>query len=108
MPAVSTSIASNSFDLSATPVPNQPGIFFYGPNQVLLPFGDGFRCVGGTLVRLNPPAAAAGKTANRSVDLNLQGFMPGMSPNFQYWYRDPAAGGTGFNLSGCIQVTFTP
>ena len=31
-------------------VPNQFGIFYYGPNQIQVPFGDGFRCVGAGLL----------------------------------------------------------
>lgn len=27
---------------------------------------------------------------------------------FQYWYRNPTAGGAGFNLSDGIRVTFCP
>ena len=38
------------------PAPNTPGIFFFGPTQIQVAFGDGFRCVGWH----DPPRSAAG------------------------------------------------
>ena len=32
----------------------------------------------------------------------------GSTWNFQFWYRDPAGGGAGFNLSDGLQLTFCP
>lgn len=47
----------------------------------------------------------------RHVDLN-QGlgnlFDPGTTWEFQYWYRDPVAGGAGFNLSDAVSIDFLP
>ena len=34
--------------------------------------------------------------------------VPGASLNFQAWFRDPAAGMSGFNLSDAIEITFQP
>lgn len=106
--AGSTSLADDDFALSSQPVPNQQGLFFHGPNQTQLPFGDGFRCVGGAIARLNPPSPASGNVATRVVDLAQQGFAPGQTRHFQHWYRDPAAGLSGYNLSDAVSVTFTP
>jgi hypothetical protein len=33
---------------------------------------------------------------------------PGSTWNFQLWYRDPAGGGSGFNLSDALSAPFTP
>jgi hypothetical protein len=34
-------VAANTFELGASNLPaGQPGIFFYGPNQIEIPFGD--------------------------------------------------------------------
>ena len=33
---------------------------------------------------------------------------PGTTWNFQAWFRDPAAGGSGFNLSNGLELTFLP
>jgi hypothetical protein len=32
--------------------------------------------------------------------------QPGSAWNVQFWYRNPAAGGTGFNLSDALHVDF--
>lgn len=29
-----------------------------------------------------------------------------MTRHFQFWYRDPLAGGAGFNLSSALSITF--
>ncbi len=103
----STSIAVNNFELVAQPVPDTPFLFFYGPLQISLPFGDGIRCVGGPLTRITPATNASGNRATRIVDLAAQGFAPG-EVNFQCWFRDVAAGGAGFNTSDGYHVTFVP
>jgi len=33
-------------------------------------------------------------------------FVPGETTYFQYWFRDPAAGGAAFNTSDALRVTF--
>ena len=35
-------------------------------------------------------------------------FVAGVLMRFQAWFRDPAAGMSGFNLSDGVEVTFTP
>ncbi|MCB9916323.1 MAG: PQQ-dependent sugar dehydrogenase [Planctomycetes bacterium] len=116
----SVSLSSNDFTLVASAAaPNKPGLFYYGPNQISAPFGDGFRCVGGGslgIFRLSPPVTAdAFGDAGRAVDFTVSpaNSGPGMITagstwNFQFWYRDPAAGGSGFNLSNAVSATFCP
>jgi len=113
----STSIAANDCVLHATDgVPAQFGVFFYGSSQALVPFGDGFRCVSGSIFRLQPPQLTnALGNASRLVDFGAPpaGSGPGQVTagstwNFQYWFRDPAAGGTGFNLSDGLALQFAP
>lgn len=89
---------------------NQPGIYFYGPNQVSVPFGNGVRCVGGGLVRLSAQSSGASGTVNRVLDASSlpAPISAGETRNFQFWYRDPAAGGAFYNLSGAVAVEFTP
>ncbi len=114
----SRSIAVNAFSLEVSDAPaNKTGIFFYGPNQVQTPFGDGFRCVGGSTFRLNPliQTDALGGAA-RQVDFSLPPANAGNSQisanstwNFQFWFRDPMGPlGNGFNLSDGLSVTFCP
>ena len=109
--AGSTSVAANDLVLSAGPVPNQPAIFFYGPNQIEVPFGNGFRCVSGSVKRL-PVVFGSGNTLTHPVD-NTQTpsagvIVPGSTWNFQAWYRDPFAGGQSYNLSDAVQIEFCP
>lgn len=100
-------------------IPDQFGLFFYGPERLQLPFGDGELCVGpgaAGLHRLLPPAPAdAFGTASHAVELGQPpaawgpgAILPGTTWSFQHWYRDPAAGGSGFNLSDALEVTFCP
>jgi len=110
----SSSIAANNLVIGVTgATPNEPGVFYYGPNQIQVPFGEGNRCVGGTIVRLWPPSAAdAGGNNSRVIDNstapNLGVVVDGASLNFQYWFRDPAGGPSGFNLSDGLDIAFTP
>ena len=39
--------------LRAEHVPNQPGIFFWGPEQASVPFGNGTLCIAGRIGRLD-------------------------------------------------------
>ena len=107
----SPSFSANDLKLIAGPVPDQPGIFYFGPNQIEVPFGDGYRCVGGTVRRL-PVSFASGGNLVRDVDYSANyaaGFITaGSSWNFQAWFRDPAAGGATFNLSNGLHITFCP
>ena len=111
------SITANNFSLFASGgVPNKPGLYFYGPNQISIPFGEGLRCVGGSMFRLQPTVAfdlfgissraldfTTGTTGSGSGQI-----LPGSTWNFQLWYRDPAGGPAGFNLSDALHVVFWP
>jgi len=110
----SISIARNAFILSVTDAPpNKPGLFFYGLNQVNQPFGEGRRCAGGAVDRIQP-FATTDSTGSivRPLDFDLPygsaitSGPPGV--NFQYWFRDPAGGPSGFNLSDGLHVEFQP
>ncbi len=112
----STSVSANDLVLSAGPLDaNQPGIFYYGPNQIQAAFGDGFRCVGGpggTIVRIFPFALSdAGGSMVQLIDNSVPSagsMTAGATLNFQCWFRDPAAAMSGFNLSDARELTFTP
>jgi hypothetical protein len=103
----STDISDNNFTVTASQLPpNQFYIFFYGPNQIDIPFGNGRLCVGAPQTRLNPPQlSTGGGLASRVV--NISGFAPGVQ-NFQCWFRDPPAGGAAYNTSDGLSVTFVP
>lgn len=105
-------IASDqSLELYCSDVPaNQPGIFFMGPNQVSVPFGDGNRCVGGQLQRFGVTNSYNRAQFRYSLDFanmpNNVVPLPTETWNFQCWFRDPAAGGAAFNLSDGLAITF--
>jgi len=113
----STSLAANDLILTCQGgPPNKPGLFFYGPNQVQLPFGAGFRCVGGGIWRM-PPVQTFDVFGNAAyvVDYGQSPFnsgggqiLSGSMWNFQFWYRDPGFAGHDFNLSNGIKLTFSP
>ena len=110
----STSVSANNLTLMAAPMPNQWGIFYYGPNMVNggggAVFGEGVRCVGGSTHRL-PPRLASFSTLTYTMDLtnppSASGAIdPGSSWNFQAWFRDPPGGSSGFNLSNAATIDF--
>jgi Tol biopolymer transport system component len=108
--AGSSSIAANDFAMTATGCPtNVIGIFFLGTQAVQVPFGDGFRCIGGNIGRYGGQSTGSTGTAFQSVNWGL---LPGSTPasvgqefHFQFWYRDTAAGQSGFNLSNAAALT---
>jgi|GEM_PF-493162 len=118
--AGSTRIGDDDFTLVVSGgVPGKSGLFYYGPESVELPFGEGLRCVGAGasgIFRLGPPVAAnPDGIVERPVDFAAppMGSGPGLvSPGsrwyFQYWYRDPMGGPNGFNLSDALEVSFCP
>ena len=113
------SVALDTLSLSATGLPaNQNGIFYMGPNQIAAPFGDGQRCVGGTVFRY--PVQNAGSAGTLTLGPGIAAYSvahfplsgqitSGSSWNFQCWHRDPGGPcGAGYNLSDAVSVSFTP
>lgn len=113
-----SSIGDNNMTLVCQAAsPNRPGIYFYGPNQISVPFGEGVRCVGGSIFRVPPAIITDGAgTASKALDFNSPptggggagAILPGSTWNFQFWYRDPPGGASGFNLSEGLSVDFCP
>jgi hypothetical protein len=106
-----TSVSTNNFALVCNGLPpNTNGLFYFGPNEILQSFGNGFRCVGGTVVRLNVLQVSGAGVAVRPLDFNNMpaggAILPGATWKFQFWYRNPAAGGAGYNLSNGLSATF--
>jgi hypothetical protein len=107
----SASAGEGRMMLLATPVPNQNGIFFHGANQAELPFGNGYLCTTGGLVR-GTIAKATGKLAKYRYDNTddrhaLSAFV-GSTRHFQYWFRDPQGGGAQFNTTDARSITILP
>ena len=102
-----TSATAGELRLRATPVPNEAGIFFFGPTPAQIPFGDGWLCITGGILRL-PVVQAAGGALSQNVFLGDLPFAIGDVWNVQGWFRDPAAGGAGFNLTDALTLTVGP
>ena len=111
-----TSLANADLVLSVSGCPaNQPGLFFYGSERLDLPFGEGRRCVGGTLLRLPVLACDGAGSASHALDFAAPPvasgpgqLVPGGRWNFQFWYRDPGGGPSGFNTSQGLAVRLCP
>ncbi len=110
----SGSIAQNDlvFQTAGLP-PGKSALSFFGRMQIQVPFGDGFRCAGGSIARQGIDVADAAGEVLRAFDLNAlppaHAISPGDLRVFQLWYRDPMGpGGSGFNLSDALRVTFCP
>ncbi len=95
--------------------PSQPGLFFQGTTAVSggqgFAFGDGLRCAGGAVVRLEVGFADSFGDVNTSSDLAAKsGATAGDTRFYQWWYRDPGTGpcGTGFNLSQAFELVWGP
>jgi len=110
----SNSIAVNDLTLLAGPMAaGQPGLFYYGSSEIQVPFGNGFRCIGGAVFRLFPFAVSTNSGALiYALDhgtLSPAGqITAGQTVKFQAWFRDPAGGGLGFDLSDGLSITFAP
>jgi len=108
----SSSVSANDLDLSVSgAAASVPGLFLFGNAQVQLPIGDGSLCVGGITRRLPVLMTDAFGDASYSLDLSDQGLSshiiePANTWNFQFWFRDTAFGGNGFNFSDGLKVTF--
>jgi len=104
-------IASNDFALLAGGCPaNKLGIFFYGFGSDNLPFGNGIRCVASPIFRLPAVMTDAFGRASYAIDFTAptNQFQAGVPTYYQFWFRDPAAGGATYNSSSAIEAVFCP
>ena len=116
--AVATGSASvGSDDLvinGAELLPGAPGLLFSGLTQINggngNPFGDGLRCVGGHVTRMNVRIPDANGMASWGPGLATSfSWSSGETRTFQIWYRDTnGLCGSGFNLTNGLEVTLTP
>lgn len=98
--------------------PNRFALLYYGPQQIQASFGEGVRCVGaGGVGIFRAGIGTSDSFGDIEFPIDYQGAPTGSGPgkieagsqwNFQIWYRDPAGGPSGFNLSDAIEVVFCP
>jgi len=112
----SASVSANDMVLTSTGSPaNKPGVFFQGDalenGGMGVPFGDGVRCIGGTLQRFGVvfTDASGGATVNYS-SIPGNAAAPGDTLYYQWWHRDPNNGpcSGGFNVSNAGRVVWLP
>jgi hypothetical protein len=112
----SNSISSDDLALSATNLTPGPGLFFQGNNAINSgngnPFGDGLRCAGGGVRRLEVRFANSGNafTTTTTISISTAGVVyAGDTKRYQYWYRDSGTSPCNslFNLSNGYQITWS-
>ena len=72
-------------------------------------FGDGLRCAGGGVVRLQVRFSDSTGSSSTTVDIATKGGVAaGDVKRYQIWYRDPVTSPCGalFNLSNGLELTF--
>ena len=117
-----TGLASVSVDTLALTTsgaePNNTGLYFQANNRLNggdgLPFGDGLRCAGGNLIRLEICTADAAGTASTTIGIAAKGDnQAGDTKRYQYWYRTThnppcGLGVWDFNLSNGYEIIWLP
>ena len=110
----SNSVSANDLVLTASNMPDQPGIFIAGPAAAQIPFFNGFLCIDQNgLQRFADQTAASGGVITEAVDLATSApgglnVVAGSSYFYQRWYRDPAAAGGNANFTDGLEVAYTP
>ncbi len=105
----SGSVAADDLALTGSQLPpGVPALFFAGTSVIAggALFGDGLRCAGGQLTRLEIAFVDGGGQASTTVGIAAAlGAATGTQSVLQLWYRDPAGPcGTAFNLSNAIDL----
>ena len=111
-------LSDDTFQFEITGLPGvRPGLMVIGTNQVNgglgAPFGDGLRCVSGSLARSQIQFTFGGTTTFsdwNGFSFGDASFGAGVTANYQFWYRDAlnACSGVGFNFSNAWSVTWLP
>jgi hypothetical protein len=99
-----------TLDVHSLP-PSVLAVPFFGTEVAPVPFGDGFRCVGGRLSRFPSEVASAAGDLAHEVDFDAPAasrLAPGTTWSFQVLYRDPGSAGARINLTNAVAVGITP
>lgn len=118
-PSGSTSVGADDLVLTATNLqPAAFGLTFMGPTLGgPLVFGDGLRCVTGSLQRFAITISDATGTAATGPGLAAfstsfpagSQIVSGSTWHFQHWYRDPGGPcGTSFSVTNAVSAVFVP
>ncbi|MCY2961534.1 MAG: hypothetical protein NTY35_15330 [Planctomycetota bacterium] len=106
-------VGADTLALVGSGMPNTAtALYFQGTAQLNVPFGDGLRCVGGTVIRLGTKTNAGGASqypVGADPLVSVRGLVPsGATRNYQAWYRNAAAFCTAstFNLTNGLQIVW--
>lgn len=112
------SISADTVSLFGTQMPNSSALYFQGTsvtnNGLGVPFGDGLRCAGGSILRLGTKSNSGGGSTYPSgsdPSVSVRGLVTAPGTRwYQIWYRNSASYCTAatWNLSNGVKVTWTP
>ncbi len=112
-----TSVSEDSFVLHGSGMPASSFCLYMQGTTSIVPvqYGDGKRCIGGTMKRLKAKNNVGGMSqypAQFETSISLRGDIPviGASRAYQILYRDPANYCTAatFNISNGVEAVWTP
>ena len=114
--AGSASVSADDLRFATLIFPSgQSGVLFMGTQAIEVPFGNGLRCIGGTVIRLGTKLNVGNTSSyptGADPSVSVKGMLPaaGGTRLYQIWYRNAAAFCTPstFNLSNAITITWTP
>jgi hypothetical protein len=100
--------------LDASHLTGSLAVFFQGTSLVSVAYGDGHRCMGGSLKRIgkkNPSGGSASYPQSGDTAISAQGNVPatGGVRYYQVVYRNNGGPcGTGFNVTNGVSVIWQP
>jgi hypothetical protein len=111
------SVSADNVVLQGSGMPDSSALYYQGTTKLGagagIVFGDGLRCVGGTIVRLGLKTNSSGASqfpAAGDPTLSVKGGVsPGDIREYQVWYRNAATFCTisTFNLTNGYEITWT-
>ena len=112
------SVTQDTFTLTTSGLPDSPSLYFQGTlaqaGGAGSVYGDGLRCVAGTVVRLGVKTSVGGGSSYPAAgdpSVSARGFaFPGAVRWYQCWYRNSAAYcmPEGFNLTNALRAGWLP
>jgi len=108
----SRSISLDYCTFIADQLPPGPALYFQGNNAINegqgAYFGDGLRCAGGSVIRLEVRFSSGGASQTTISIPTKGGVSPGQTKRYQLWYRDTNGSpcGSDFNLTNGYEITW--